>query len=331
MAENKGLSEAWDNEDEDIEEDAETVYTGNDSNLIQGYGVKTVKITMAKRITMPKKKVEWIELDFVDKDGKTLRERFTVRGKDGKTFYMAGKNVKKQHFGVSRIKSLIKVLGLYKDETNLMKALYSNTEEADVTYEEYGKEKTEEFVVFTDLIDKKVKICVTSKKENTQMALDQDDTADQKYVNQCVKDTEAYKKANPKKKTLKKFKADDEYVNVYRWFTITTISHFCSMKGLFGSEVDDGEGILLDKFLGANDEDEIFEGRTLIAEDLSDKQLAKLNINEYGKQIDPDEDDEGYDEEEDDDYEDEEDEVEEPKKSTKKSEPKEEEDSDDDW
>ena len=44
------LSNAWlDEEDDDIVEEEETVYDGNDSNFIQGYGAEVVKIVMAKR------------------------------------------------------------------------------------------------------------------------------------------------------------------------------------------------------------------------------------------------------------------------------------------
>ena len=324
MAEDKGLSEAWLSEDDDIEEEAESVYSGGESPFIQGYGAVDTKITMAKKINFKGKKTEFIEIDFINKDGKTHREKFMVRGKDGKSFFTKDKR-KRQHFGVSKIKSLLKVVGLYKDEDNLMAALYSNTEEADVTWEEYGKEKTEEFTIFTDLIDTKVKLCITSKKENTQMASDQDEDDDQKYVNQCIKDTEAYKKANPKKKSLKKFAKDDEYVNVYRYFVVSTVAHFCSTDGLFGSEIEDGEGALLDKFLEQNDEGEIFEARTLIADDLKVSQLKKLGINEYGKQVDEDEDE--YDDvDEDEPEEDEEEET--PKKAKSKSK---DEDKDDDW
>ena len=302
MSTDTGLSSAW-LDDEDVEEEEETVFTG-ESNFIQGYGVQTVKITMAKRLINDKTKTEFIELDFINKEGKTLREKYMVRGRDGNPYFIV-KGTKKQHFGVSKIKGLIRVLGLYPDAKNLMKELYTNVEDIELTYEEYGKEVTETFTVFNDLINKKVKICVTSKKENSQMASEQDDPADQKYVNQCIKDTDAYKKAHPKKKSLKKFDKDDDYVNVYRWFTVTSVSHFCSLKGLFGSEMKLDEGVLLDKFINANDDGEIFEGRTLIVEDLSDAAQTRLGIDEYGKRIvpddDDDDDDDGYDDEEEED------------------------------
>ena len=326
-----GLSDAWLNDsDDEIEEDEETIFGGNDSNQIQGYGVVTAKITMAKRITIKNSKVEFIEIDFATKDGKEHRERFMMRGKDGKPFYTYQKR-KKQHFGVSKIKSLIKVLGLYAEEKNLMAALYSNTEEAEVTFEEYGKEITAEYTVFTDLIDAKVKLCISSKKENSQTAAEQDDEDEQKYVNQCIKDTEKYKIANPKKKSLKKFKKDDDYVNVYRWFTVSEIKHFCSMDGKFASELDDDEGSMLQQFIDANDEGEIFEGRTLIADDLSERALKKLGINEFGKRVEEDEEDDGYDEEEDE-PEDDEPEDDEPEEKPKKSKAKPvEEDDQEDW
>ena len=326
-----GLSDAWLNDaDDDVEEDAEEVYN-NGSNQIEGYGVHTAKITMAKRITIKKSKVEFIEIDFATKDGKEHRERFMMRGKDGKPFYTYQKR-KRQHFGVSKIKSLVKVLGLYAEESNLMAALYSNTEEAEVTFSEFGKDITAEYTTFVDLIGKKVKLCISSKKENSQTAAEQDDDVEQKYVNQCIKDTEKYKIANPKKKSLKKFKKDDDYVNVYRWFTVSEVKHFCSMDGKFGSEMEDEEGSMLQQFIDANEDGMIFEGRTLIADDLSERALKKLGINEFGKRVEEDAADDGYDEEEsepEDDAEDEEEEA--PKKTKAKAKPEAEEDESEDW
>lgn len=336
-----GLSDAWLNDEEDdIEEDAEEVYGGNNSNQIQGYGAHTAKIAMAKRITIPKSKVEFIEIDFITKDGKEHRERFMMRGKDGKPFYTYQKR-KKQHFGVSKIKSLVKVLGLYEGEKNLMAALYSNTEEAEVEFSEYGKDVKGDYTVFTDLIDKKVKLCISSKKENSQTSSENDDEDEQKYIDQCIKDTEKYKKANPKKKSLNKFKKDDDYVNVYRWFTVSEVKHFCSMNDEFASEVgdEDAAGTMLKQFIDANEEGTIFEGRTLIADEMSERELKKLGITEFGKRVDPDEDnDDGYDDEDDDAGDDEPEDDEEsdekeeaPKKSTTKAKPKAEEDEDEDW
>ncbi len=281
------LSSAW-LEDDDIVEEEETVYDNSGSNFIQGYGVQTVKITMAKRIVFDKSKVEFIEIDFESQDGKTLREKFMVRGKDGKSFYTRN-NIKKQHFGVPKIKSLLKVCNVFPNvEANkLMASLYGGAETASVKYEEYGNEKEAEFLIFPNLIGKKAKICITSKNENSQLNSDQDDESEQKYVNQCIKDTKRYISANSKKKSLKKFDVSDGYVNVYRYFVVTTVSHFCSVDGLFASEIgSDEEPKLLKQFIRANEADIIFEGRTLIVENLSDAQLKKLSINEYGKRID---------------------------------------------
>ncbi len=295
----KDLSKAWLDEEDDIVETEETVHSGSESPYIQGYGAYDVKITMAKVITFPKKKVEFIELDFVNKEGKTLTEKFMVRGSDGKTFFVKNK-VKTQHFGINKIKSLLKVANVYPDvePKKLMAALYGNTEEADVTYTAFGKEKTEEFTVFNDLIDVKVKICVSSKKENSQTSREQDDKDEQKYVDACIKNTKAYIKANPKKKSIKKFDDDEaDYVNTYRWFTISSVSHFCSIDGLFSSELESKEEVFLKKFLESKEEGTIYEGRTLICDDMTEKELARLGINEYGKRVEPEEsEDDGYDE-----------------------------------
>ena len=283
------MSNAWLDDDDDIVEEDETVFGGGESPFIQGYGVYETKITMAKRITFPSSQVEFIEIDFIDKDSKTHREKFMVRGRDGKSFFMKG-SIKTQHFGVNKIKSLLKVGNVFPDAepAKLMASLYGNTEEADVTWTEYGQEKTEEFLVFLSLIGVKVKICITSKKENSQKAQEQDDKNDIKYVAACMKATKAFIKANPKKKSLKKFDNDDAaYVNVYRWFVVSSVTHFCSVDGLFASELETGKGSLMDKFIDGNDSGLIFDGRTLKPDELDDSKLARLGINEYGKQVEP--------------------------------------------
>jgi len=282
------MLDQWDDVDEGVEEDVETV--GYDSNRIEGYGVADVKVTMAKLINVSKKKVQFIELDFQTKDGKELRERFMIRGSDGKTFYVY-KGKKKQHFGVSKIKSLINVAGLYKGEANKMKELFSNTETAEVEFKEYGKDVKQDYTVFTDLIGVKVKIAVKSKKENSQTGNDDDD----KYILSCTNATEQFKKDNPKKKSAQKFKADDKYVNVYKWFTVTEVAHFISADGLLASEIESGEGVLMEKYIGMNNEGEVFDVRTLIVENLSEGERKKLGIDEFGKIV---EDDEGEDGEE---------------------------------
>jgi len=289
------LSSAWLDDAEDIIEEEETVFGGaSESQFIQGYGVQTVKITMAKRIKAKNSETEWVELDFINQDGKTLREKFMVRGKTGATYFT--KNGKKtQHFGINKLKSLLKVANVFPDveAKKLMAALYGSAEDADVTYTEYGKEKTEEFLTFPSLFGVKCKIAVTSKKENSTTSADKDDEAEQQYVNQCIKDTKKFVIANPKKTSLKKFvsKQGLAYPNVYRWFVITTISHFIGLDDCFAGE---SEPKKIKEFLAANEEGTIFDGRTLIPENLTDKELKKLGINKYGKVVEAEEDD-GYD------------------------------------
>ena len=292
------LSASW-LEDEEVEEVKESVFGGNsESPFIVGYGARVVKITMAKHITFPKSKVEMIELSFIDKDEKTLTEKYMVRGKDSKTFYV--RNGKKfNHFGINKIKSLLTILGLYTDEKNLMVGLFSNTEEAEITFTEYGKEKTEDAVVFKDLLDKKVQICVTSKKENAQTSKEQDDSDEQKYIDACIKNTKAYCKANPKKKSIQRFAKESDYVNVYKWFTNSSVSHFCSTDGKFGSEMKEKDGTMLQDFLDANEPNIVFDGRTLISDEMTERELSKLGINAWGKRVEASDDDDGFDDVED--------------------------------
>ena len=170
------------------------------------------------------------------------------------------------------------------------------------------------------------------KKVNATTSAEQDDSDEQAYVNQCIKDTKKFVIANPKKKSLKKFvdsKQSKEYPNVYKWFTETSVQHFCSLDGKFAGEMDKKDGTMLQDFIDANEEGFISDGRTLIAEELSDRELAKLGINKFGKRVEPEDDDDGYDSEEDDDIEDDdaEDEEEKPKKS--KAKPVEEDDQED--
>jgi len=82
---------------------------------------------------------------------------------------------------------------------------------------------------------------------------------------------------------------------VYKWFTNSSVSHFCTIDGLFASEMESGEGTMLQDFLDANDSGLIFDGRTLIPEELTEAERSKLNINEYGKQIEAETND-GYEE-----------------------------------
>ncbi len=294
MATNKldAMLDGWD-DIEDIEEEEETVGY-DDSTRIEGYGVADVKLDMVKLINIPKKKVQFIEIDFTSKEGKEHRERFMIRGSDGKTFYVHQKK-KKQHFGVSKIKSLIKVLGLYTGETNLMKELFSNTEDAKVEFTEYGKEVKGTYTTFPDLIGKKCKIAVRSKRENSRKANDEDD----KYIQSCIKATEAFKKKHPKKKSIQKIKPTDDYVNVYQSFVNTEVAHFISTDGLLSSELGEEDGMLMDKFIAQKEAGEIFDMRTLVVEDLSEGERKKLGIDEYGKPVTDDE-DESYDEGEDD-------------------------------
>jgi len=266
----------------DIEEEEETVGFG-ESSYIVGYQAVDVKITMAKLITIKDSKVQFIELDFESKDGKQLREKYMLKGKTGATFFMQG-GKKRAHFGLSKIKSLINVLGLYSNESNKMKELFSNVEVKDVTYSEYGEEKTEEFITFTDLIGSKVKILVKSKKINQNSA--NDNTND--YMVQCVKDVKSFAKQHPKKKSAQKWKGDENYFPVYRWFTETNVDHFCTIDGLLQSEMESGEGKLMDKWLSMSEEGQIFDTRVLIVEDLSEAKRKKLSIDEYGKIIETD-------------------------------------------
>ncbi len=274
---------------DDVEDEQETV--GFESDYIVGYGGFDVRIQMAKLVLQRNNKnkitgkVQWIEIDFETKDGKKMREKYMIKGKDGKPFFMR-KGKKSAHFGVSKIKSLITVAGLYDGESNKMKALFSNTEEAEVEYNEYGKDKKEDFVVFPDLIGAKVKILVGSKKENATTATDDDDA----YIQFCIAQTEAFKKANPKRKFAAKFKKDDEYVNVFKWYTVTEVKHFATLGGLLQSEMVSGEGSLAEKYLGMQEEGHIFDMRTLVVEDMSEGERNKWNLNEYGKVVEADSD-----------------------------------------
>jgi len=300
MEKAENMSNEWFTEEEGIEEVEEQVFGGNsESPFMQGYSVQDAKITMAKLLTNSKTKTQYIEIDFINKEEKTHREKFMLRGKDGNTYFTkAGK--KMQHFGINKVKSLIKVSGLYPDvdAKKLMGTLFSNTEEADVTWSEYGKEKTEEFTIFPDMIGKRVKLCITSKKVNATTSKDQDDSEDQKYVKQCIKDTASYIKANPKKKSLAKFLKGNalEYPNVYKYFTETSVSHFCTLDGLFAGEMASQEGTKMQDFIDANDNGLIFEARTLICDEMTEAQLKKLGINAWGKRVVVDEDTGDYEE-----------------------------------
>jgi len=296
----KNLSADWLMDDE-VEEIEESVFgSGFKSDRIEGYGVVDAKITMAYKVKSGSSKAEAIKISFINKDEQTHTETIWVRGRDGKPYSV--KNGKKvQSFGVNKIKSLLKVTGLFADSKNVMASLYDDVETSDVTETNYGKEETNEQEVFSSLLGLKVKLCVSSKKVNATTSAEQDDSDEQAYVNQCIKNTKKFVIANPKKKSLKKFvdsKQAKEYPNVYKWFTETSIQHFCSLDGKFAGEMDKKDGTMLQDFIDANGEGFISDGRTLICDDMSDRELAKLGINKYGKRVEPSDDDDGFDSEE---------------------------------
>ncbi len=279
MSDLNSMLDSWDELDGVEFEDEEVGFSGG-SNRIEGHGVFDVKITMCKLIVQPKKKTQYIEIDFETKEGKAHREQFMIKGSNGLPYYVyQGK--KRPHFGLSKVKSLITVLGLYKDETNKMKALFSNTKQAEVEFQEYGKDVKQDYTVFPDVIGSKVKIAVKSKKVNQRSQYDSSDA----YMKSCLSATKSFAKANPKKKfAAKAAKVEEgEYAEVYRYFTETEVAHFATADGLLQSEIELGEGGLLDKFLSMNEDGSIYDARTLFVENLSDSERKKLSIDEYGK------------------------------------------------
>ena len=55
------------------------------------------------------------------------------------------------------------------------------------------------------------------------------------------------------------------------------------------------DGTMLQDFLDANDEGIVFDGRSLIADDMTERELSKLGINAWGKRVEPEDSDDGFD------------------------------------
>ncbi len=291
------LSNNW-LDDNECEVEEEEVFGGSfKSDRIEGYGVVEAKVTMAYKVKSGSSSAEAIKISFMNKDEQTHTETIWFRGKDGKPYTVKG-GKKVQTFGVNKIKSLIKVAGLFQDSNNLMASLYGDVETADVTETNYGKESTEEQEIFSSLIGAKINLCVSSKKVNATTSATQDDPDEQKYVSQCIKDTKKFIIANPKKKSLKKFaesKQSKEYPNVYKYFVETSIQHFVSLDGKFADELDKKDGTKMQDFIDANKAGFISDGRTLQPELLTEAQLKRLGINKFGKRVEVSADD-GYEE-----------------------------------
>ena len=265
-------------EDVEVDYDIDDEQDNNGGFFIEGYGAYDVKITMARLETYEKSKVTNLVLTFETKDGKVLDSKFIMTGKDGQV-----KDKNGRLFGsISQVISLLTVLGLYKGEQK-GKALYDNAEVATVKYNNYGKEKEEDAITFPDLIGKKVKIAVSSKKVN--LNTQNDGSA---YVKFCIKEVEKFCKKNPKKATCKKFDAKDDYVPAYRWVVETEVKHFCTIDGLMQSEIESGEGKRLEEYLSKKEAGFVYDARILKVEELPSATKSKYGLDEFGKITEPD-------------------------------------------
>jgi len=249
----------------------------SESSYIVGYGSTVVKIKGARLETYEGSKVTNLVLDFESKDGKTLTEKFMMTGAKGQI-----KTGQGRIFGsLNQIMSLINVLGLYEGEKK-GKALYAHGEVAEVTYTNYGAEKTEEAIIFPDLIGKVVTLAHSSKKINLDMKNEGD-----AYAKFCIAEAKKFVKAKPKAAASKKFDEKANYIPSFRWVTETSVKHFCDAKGFMQSELGNEEPEKLTAFLEKNDKGLIFDSRMLKVEELSDSQRKKYHLNEYGKVEEP--------------------------------------------
>lgn len=128
------------------------------SDRIQESNAYEVTITGARLAESQQKDSKSLSLviDVANENGETVREYFTILGKDGNTYFIDKRsNVKKQHIGLTIVNSLFQLV--------LDKEIF-DIEPKEVEYKIYNKETEELEDVkgdgFPDLIGKSVGACI---------------------------------------------------------------------------------------------------------------------------------------------------------------------------
>jgi len=152
----------WLKKEADVEVSQELEYSNNSISVTNAYEVEITGCRLSESKTQGSKSMSLV-VDVKNEDGETNRTFFTIQGKDGNTYFestVAGKTVKKQHFGLSIANTLFQIVE--------GKEIF-DCEPAPLTYELYNKEEKKKEVVegdgFPNLIGKKVGVCIQMTRE----------------------------------------------------------------------------------------------------------------------------------------------------------------------
>lgn len=148
---------SWIKKDTSVEVTQELEFTSNAISETNAYEVEITECRLAYAKDKTSKSVSLV-VGVKTENGETAKSFFTVIGRDGNTYFestVAGKTVKKQHFGLSIANTMFKIL--------LDKEIF-DVEPEKIIYEVYNKEEREKENVegegFPEIIGKKIGVCI---------------------------------------------------------------------------------------------------------------------------------------------------------------------------
>jgi hypothetical protein len=152
----------WIKKENNVVESKELEYTNNGITKTDAYAIEITDAYLRKGADKESKSLS-LCIAGKTEDDETVKTFFTILGRDGETYYKTninGKEIKKQHIGLSLVNSLFKIV--------LGKEIF-DVEPDDVIYKQYNKETKESENVkgdgFPDLIGKNVGMCVQMVRE----------------------------------------------------------------------------------------------------------------------------------------------------------------------
>ncbi len=153
---------SWIKKSADVEVSKELAYDNQGITKTDAYEVEITDAYLQESRTEGSKSISLV-IGIKNENEETNRTYFTIVGKDGETFFkttVKGKEVKRQHFGLSIVNTLFGIV--------LDKEIF-DIEPTDIKYERWDKETKalveEKGDGFPDLIGKKVGACVQMNRE----------------------------------------------------------------------------------------------------------------------------------------------------------------------
>jgi len=148
---------SWIKKNTEVQVDAELEFSSSRITETNAYSVEITEAYLQSSKDESSKSVSLV-IAVKTEDGDTAKTFFTIMGRNGETYFestVAGKTVKKQHFGLSIVNSVFKIL--------LDKEIF-DCEPSDTTFQKWDNEakemNTEKADGFPELVGKTIGVCV---------------------------------------------------------------------------------------------------------------------------------------------------------------------------